>query len=96
MKNKNNSSIYFYVLSFVGLLFFMIGFALGINGLLIPYLQKAFTLSSSSSYLVLTSTFGAFVLFGYPSGVLIRAIGYKKSMIVSFSFFAIGLALFIP
>lgn len=98
MKNtKNNStSTYIYVLSFIGLLFFLIGFALGINGLLIPYLQKAFALSSSSSYFVLTATFGAFVLFGYPSGVLIQKIGYKKSMILSFVFFAIGLALFIP
>ncbi|MDR3094656.1 MAG: glucose/galactose MFS transporter [Bacteroidales bacterium] len=87
---------YTFALSVVGLLFFVIGFALGINGLLIPYLQKAFSLSSAESYLVLTSTFGAFVLFGYPAGILIKHIGYKKSMVTAFLFFAIGLYLFIP
>ncbi|MDD3723578.1 MAG: glucose/galactose MFS transporter [Lutibacter sp.] len=96
MKKSNKNIVYVYVLSYIGMLFFLIGFALGINGLLIPYLQKAFTLSSSSSYLVLTATFGAFVLFGYPSGILIKYVGYKKGMIVSFFFFALGLALFIP
>lgn len=96
MKKSSNQLIFVYVLSFIGMLFFLIGFALGINGLLIPYLQKAFSLSSSSSYLVLTATFGAFVLFGYPSGIIVKNVGYKKGMIVSFFFFALGLALFIP
>lgn len=83
-------------LAIVGMLFFVIGFALGINGLLIPFLKKAFDLSSTQSYLVLTATFSAFVIFGYPSGMLIKSIGYKKSMAVAFLFFAIGLFLFIP
>lgn len=78
------------------MLFFMIGFALGINGLLIPYLQKAFELSSAQSYLVLTATFGSFALLGYPAGLLLRKIGYKRSMAVAFLFFAVGLYLFIP
>ena len=68
----------------------------GINGLLIPYLKKAFDLSNTDSYLVLTATFSAFVLFGYPSGLLIQKIGYKKGMLVSFVLFAIGLYLFVP
>lgn len=87
---------YTFALAVVGLLFFVIGFALGINGLLIPYLQKAFALSSAKSYLVLSATFGTFVLFGYPAGLLIKRIGYKKGMVVAFLFFASGLYLFIP
>ncbi len=85
-----------FALSVIGVLFFMIGFALGINGLLIPYLQKAFELSSAQSYLVLTATFGAFALLGYPAGMLLRKIGYKRSMVTAFFFFAAGLYLFIP
>jgi MFS transporter, FHS family, L-fucose permease len=80
----------------IGVMFFVIGFALGINGYLIPFLKKALDLSSAESYLVLAATFSAFVVFGYPSGVIISKIGYRRGMMVSFFFFAIGLALFIP
>lgn len=97
MMNSTDKHInYTFALSVIGLLFFVIGFALGINGLLIPYLQKAFSLSSAKSYLVLSATFGAFVLFGYPSGLLVKRIGYKKSMVIAFLFFALGLYLFVP
>lgn len=77
-------------------MFFVIGFALGINGLLIPFLKSAFQLSSTQSYLVIAAAYSAFVLFGYPSGLIIKKIGYKKSMVASFFFFAIGLYMFVP
>jgi FHS family L-fucose permease-like MFS transporter len=83
-------------LTIVGILFFSIGFSLGINGLLIPYLKKAFSLSNADSYLILTATFSAFLIFGYPSGLIIQKIGYRKSMVLSFMFFAFGLYLFVP
>jgi fucose permease len=83
-------------LTIVGILFFTIGFSLGINGLLIPYLKKAFSLSNADSYLILTATFSAFLIFGYPSGLIIQKIGYRKSMVLSFVFFAFGLFLFVP
>jgi FHS family L-fucose permease-like MFS transporter len=83
-------------LAIVGILFFTIGFSLGINGLLIPYLKKAFSLSNADSYLVLTATFSAFLIFGYPAGLIIQKIGYRKAMVLSFVFFAFGLFLFVP
>jgi glucose/galactose transporter len=93
MKSKNN---YIVPLSIVGLLFFLLGFALGINGLLIPFLQKAFSLTNAQAYLVLTATYGAFVIFGYPSGLIIQKTGYRKGIVLSFVLFAIGLYLFVP
>jgi len=80
----------------IAVMFFVIGFALGINGLLIPFLKNAFQLSSAQSYLVLAAAYSAFVLFGYPSGLIIKKFGYKKSMVASFFFFAIGLFMFVP
>lgn len=80
----------------IALLFFSLGFALGINSLLIPILKNAFNLTSASSYLVLTATYSTFVLFGYPSGLIIQRCGYKRSIILAFVLFAIGLFLFIP
>lgn len=80
----------------IAILFFSLGFALGINSLLIPILRTVFQLSSAQSYLVLTATYSTFVLFSYPSGLLIQKYGYKKSIIISFVLFAIGLYLYIP
>ncbi|WP_293716175.1 glucose/galactose MFS transporter [uncultured Parabacteroides sp.] len=97
MQNTNSSSKgYLFPLVVIGILFFMIGFALGINGLIIPFLRTALDLTTAESYLVLAATFSTFIIFGYPSGLVIKAIGYKKTMILSFLFFAVGLYLFIP
>lgn len=81
---------------FFGILFFLIGFALGINAYLIPMLKEVFNLSSIESYYVLAASYAAFVLFGYPSGKIILRFGYKKSMFISFILFCVGFFLFIP
>jgi fucose permease len=96
MTLKHNRNTFLIPLIIVGTLFFLLGFSLGINGLLIPYLKKAFSLSHAESYLVLTATFSAFVIFGYPSGVLIQKIGYRRGIVLSFFLFAVGLYLFVP
>lgn len=80
----------------VGVMFFAIGFALGINSYLIPLLKKALDISSAESYLVIAATFSAFLLFGYPASLVIGKIGYKKTMALSFIMFALGFFLFIP
>ena len=80
----------------IGIMFFAIGFALGINSYLIPLLNKALNISSGESYLVLTATFSAFVIFGYPASFVISKIGYKRTMSLSFLMFAVGFYLFIP
>ena len=95
MSVSDSSRSYVGPLIFVGVLFFMIGFALGINGLIVPFLREALDISKGESYLVLGATFSTFVIFGYPSGLLIKRIGYKKAMVISFLFFALGLFLFV-
>lgn len=80
----------------VAVLFFMIGFALGINGLLIPFIRTSLNLNTIESYYVLTATFSTFVVLGYPSGILLKRVGYKKTILISFIFFMIGMYLFVP
>lgn len=80
----------------VGVMFFAIGFALGINSYIIPLLKKALDISSAESYLVIAATFSAFLIFGYPASLVIGKIGYKKTMALSFIMFAVGFYLFIP
>lgn len=82
-------------LAFIGIMFFAIGFALGINSLLVPVLQGSLNISNAASYLIIAATFIPFLLFGYPAGLTIKAIGYKKTMSLSFFIFAVAFYLFI-
>ncbi|WP_234408569.1 MFS transporter [Marinilabilia salmonicolor] len=83
-------------LAILGMMFFSIGFALGINSYLIPLLKSELSISSAESYLVLAATFSAFLIFGYPASFVIARIGYKKTMALSFLLFSIGFYLYIP
>ncbi len=83
-------------LAIIGILFFTIGFGIGISGFLTPALKDAFNLSNMQSYLIIASIFSAFVIFGKPSGRLITKIGYRKSIVVSLLIMAIGMSLYIP
>lgn len=87
---------YLVPLMILGILFFVIGFGVGISGLLIPFLQNAFTLTTAQSYLVTTAIFSAFLIFGIPSGMLIKKVGYKMTMLIAFLVMAIGMVLFVP
>jgi len=92
-KPANN---YLVPLLIVGVLFFVIGFGVGISGLLIPFLQNAFKLSTAQSYLVTTAIFAAFLIFGVPAGMLIKKVGYKMTMLIAFFIDALGMLLFVP
>lgn len=96
--NKTTTSVNNFTipLIIVGVMFFAIGFALGINSYLIPLLKQALNITSGQSYMVLAATFSAFLIFGYPASIVIRKIGYKHTMSVSFLMFALGFYLYIP
>lgn len=93
---KQRSKNYTVPLIIIGILFFIIGFALGINSYLVPLLTTALNITSGESYLVIGATFSAFLIFAYPAAKIIQKIGYKKTMALSFIIFAIGFLLFIP
>lgn len=92
MTQKNN---YLFPLAIIGLFFFSIGFALGINSYLMPVLKNAMHISGAASSLLLAATFIPFLLFGFPATHCIRLIGYKRTMALSFAIFAVAFALFI-
>ena len=92
MKQKNN---YLFPLAIIGLFFFSIGFALGINSYLMPVLEKSMHISGAASSLLLAATFIPFLLFGIPATHCIKAIGYKRTMALSFAIFAAAFGLFI-
>ena len=95
MTNLKRSN-YIIPLAIVSILFFVIGFGVGISGFLTPFLQDAFDLSTSQSYLVTAAIFSAFVVFGAPAGWIIKKVGYKYGMVIAFFVMAIGMVLFVP
>ena len=95
MSQKKSFGLLFPLL-IIGVAFFVIGFGVGINGIMVPILEKAFSLSKGMSYLVLTATFSAFLIFGGPAGWVTKKIGYKKSLVLALFIMAAGMLLFIP
>jgi len=83
-------------LAIIGVMFFVIGFGVGISGFLIPALKDALELTNAQSYLVIAGVYSAFVVFGMPAGFLVKKIGYKKSMTIAFLVMAFGMYLFVP
>ncbi len=80
----------------IATMFSILGFAVGINAFFVPFVKAAFHISSAESYLVTTATFSAFVLFGLPSGWILRRAGYRRSMLFSFIIMASGMYLIAP
>lgn len=84
-------------LAFIGIMFFAIGFAFGINSFLLPVLKGSLSGSAFfNEYYIIAATFLPFIIFGYPASMTIKAIGYKKTMALSFAMFALAFLMFIP
>ncbi|OCX53020.1 L-fucose:H+ symporter permease [Mucilaginibacter sp. PPCGB 2223] len=77
-------------------LFFLWGMVHNLDGILIPHLKKACQLNNRQSTLVDTAIFLAYFVMAIPAGILLKKIGYKKSIIVGLLLATIGAALFIP
>lgn len=82
-------------LAVIGLFFFSLGFALGINSFLMPVLRNSMHMSGADSSLLLAATFIPFLLFGIPATACIRRIGYRLTMALSFAIFAVAFGMFI-
>lgn len=96
MDNRVKGGSYILPLAIIGVVFFVIGFGVGISGFLTPFLQDAFNLSTTQSYLVTAAIFSAFVIFGAPAGWVIKKVGYRVAMVFAFFIMALGLVLFVP
>ncbi len=98
MENKTESKqkLLIIPLIIIGIIFFVIGFGVGISGFLTPALRSAFDLSTGQAYLVTAAIFSAFVIFGRPSAMVISRIGYRRSMVAAFMIMAVGMLVFVP
>lgn len=80
----------------IGMLFFIFGFVSWVNAILIPYFKIAFTLSNFDSYLVAFAFYISYLVMSVPSSYLLKAVGFKKGMMVGFFAMSVGAFIFVP
>jgi FHS family L-fucose permease-like MFS transporter len=90
MHTNNSQQAVLKPLLIIGGMYAILGFSIGINAFFIPFVQQAFNISTAMSYLIMTATFAAYVIFGFPSGTIIKKIGYRSAISLSFLLIGIG------
>ncbi|HMR18701.1 MAG TPA: sugar MFS transporter [Sphingobacterium sp.] len=83
-------------IAIIALMFFIFGFLSWINAILIPYFKMAFELTHFQSYLVAFAFYIAYFVMSVPSSYLLKAVGFKKGMMVGFMALALGTFIFVP
>src|ERR1700761_1168767 len=89
--NKNLKAI-----ALVTSLFFIWGFALNLDPILIPHLKKACRLTDFQSSLIDSASYFAYFLLAIPAGQIMKRFGYKAGIILGLLLFASGAFLFYP
>jgi FHS family L-fucose permease-like MFS transporter len=77
-------------------LFFVWGFALNLNPILIPHLKKACQLTDLQSSLVDSASYIGYFVMAIPAGLFMKKFGYKGGIIVGLTLCAMGAFLFYP
>lgn len=77
-------------------LFFLWGFALNMNPILIPHLKKACRLTDTQSAFIDSASYIAYFLLAIPAGRFMHRFGYKGGIIFGLLLFAFGAFLFYP
>jgi MFS transporter, FHS family, L-fucose permease len=88
---------YVYIISILGLLFFMLGFITWLNGTLIQFLKLVCQLKGDvQPFFVTTAFFIAYFFLAIPSSIILKSTGYKKGMALGWLVMAVGSLIFIP
>jgi len=90
-KNKNTLAV-----ALITSLFFIWGFALNLNPILIAHLKKACQLSDLQSSLVDSAAYFAYFLLPIPAAQFMKRYGYKGGILLGLILFSAGAFLFFP
>jgi MFS transporter, FHS family, L-fucose permease len=93
---NNNKNSYLGPLFIIGIIFFVMGFVTWVNGTLISFFKKAFTLDNTSSYLVTFAFFISYTLMAIPCSMVLKKTGFKNGMSLALLVMAAGTIIFIP
>ncbi|MEO8471482.1 MAG: L-fucose:H+ symporter permease [Chryseolinea sp.] len=91
---KKNAATFAIIL--ITSLFFLWGFALNLNPILIPHLKKACQLTDLESALIDSASYFAYFLMAIPAGKFMEKFGYKGGILLGLALFAFGAFLFYP
>ncbi|MBD2716437.1 L-fucose:H+ symporter permease [Microvirga sp. STR05] len=91
---KKNQNLF--AVALITSLFFLWGFAVNLNPVLIPHLKKACQLTDTQSALIDSAFFAAYFLVALPAGQFMKRFGYKGGILVGLGLFATGAFLFYP
>jgi len=91
--SKNNKLI---AVALVTSLFFIWGFALNLNPILIPHLKKACQLNDRQSSYIDFASYLAYFLLAIPAAQFMKKYGYKGGILLGLILFACGAFLFYP
>lgn len=86
---KTQAHNYTFALIIMLAVFFLIGFITTMNNSMIDFCKKAFGLNNTQGQLVNTVFYGAYAL-SIPFGLLMKKIGYKKTLLHGLIFIGIG------
>lgn len=92
--SKKNS--YLGPLFIIGILFFVMGFVTWVNGTLITFFKKAFSLDNTSSYLVTFAFFISYTVMAIPCSMVLKKTGFKNGMSLALGVMSVGTLIFIP
>ncbi|TGE03680.1 L-fucose:H+ symporter permease [Hymenobacter fodinae] len=91
---KKNQNLF--AVGLITSLFFLWGFAVNLNPVLIPHLKKACQLTDTQSALIDSAFFAAYFLVALPAGQFMKRFGYKGGILLGLLLFATGAFLFYP
>ncbi len=91
-----NSAQNRFAISIITVLFFLWGFVLNLNPILIPHLKKACQLSDAQSALIDSASYIAYFVVALPAGLFVRRYSYKAGITLGLLLFAFGTFLFYP
>lgn len=77
-------------------LFFIFGFVTWANSTLIPYLQIACELKTSEAVLVTFAFYISYAVMAFPSSWVLKAVGFKRGMVLGLIVMALGALIFVP
>jgi FHS family L-fucose permease-like MFS transporter len=86
----------FFAVALITSLFFLWGFALNLNPILIPHLKKACQLTDAQSAFIDSASYIAYFLLALPAGQFMKRYGYKAGIVLGLLLFATGAFLFFP
>jgi FHS family L-fucose permease-like MFS transporter len=77
-------------------LFFMWGLITSLNDILMPHLKAAFELTYTQTTLIQFCFFSAYFVMSFPSGAVVRRLGYQRGIVLGLVIAGLGAALFYP